>query len=33
MVVFDTSVLVDLFNVALIGERRERLDLLVNTLE
>ncbi len=33
MVVFDTSVLVDLFNPNLFGERRERLDLLVKTLE
>lgn len=33
MVVFDTSVLVDLFNPNLLGERRERLDLLVETLE
>jgi predicted nucleic acid-binding protein len=33
MVVFDTSVLVDLFNDALVGERRERLDFLVKTLE
>ena len=33
MVVFDTSVLVDLFNFNLRGERRERLDLLVETLK
>ena len=32
MVVFDASVLIDLFNPALQGERRERLDLLVKTL-
>jgi predicted nucleic acid-binding protein len=32
MVVFDTSVLVDLFNPRLAGERRERLDLLIRTL-
>lgn len=32
MVVFDTSVLVDLFNINLRGERRERLDLLIETL-
>lgn len=33
MVVFDTSVLIDLFNPYLGGERRERLDLLIKTLE
>lgn len=33
MVVFDTSVLVDLFNPSIHGERRERLDDLVKSLE
>ena len=33
MVVSDTSVLIDLFNPYLAGERRERLDLLIKTLE